>query len=894
MKYLKGEIKIMRKTGKKITALAIVTILLISSFAVITSFIFNIDQISFKYEESVSQGDLKEKIELPATSGFTLNPEGGENPHQELFYIRDSSPTRYIKTVSCNRYDGELWKLGQQRNEYYYGSELEIDGVSNYEMEIENDIFIDPINEFPEGFIPVSTYTTSVEGVRRLKYYPEENVFYSHYGFFDSYSFDVKHYRYREDVLNNSDIIDKEEYIQLPDSISQKIYELANDITEGYDGGFQKALAIQEYLKENYEYNADYEKAPEGHEPTDWFLFEEREGVCANFNSALAVLGRAADLPTRMVKGYKVNDTNSWRKVYSDQAHSWVELGLECGWITFDATPNSDCDNCIYHEEESKIGTSIDLQVPDEAYPGEAISIQTELKNNVGRTLSDRNLTLNIDSIRLDENITEYNMTERSIPSFGGIVKSLPYTGRYRVKASFNGSENYQASSTTKTIKVNHYKFQILTDEVFIRNGSTDEPTERIKGYVFYEGEPIKDEDIRVNIVNSRNNETIKGPLITETDKDGYFEFDYSPAQHDPLGKARIEYVHINSGNIRNSTVNIKSIPNIKIDTSQTYDKIKIRGKLKDNQGDAIDNESVLIYINSTETGRIRDRFEKVSGQNGVIEQVIKHPSDDYFKESLEINVVLKGSSRYVEADEKIEVTLENKNKGPIKFIGDKLDEIVSQYWYIIILVIFGSVITLGLRNITDNKTIRRSHEFSQKTKKDKVKIMLKQINENLPYVWIVNERIGIEIDVEGSRRFDRLQVFVDGEKVKEKTNFKSNIDFYHVFEEKGIFEIEAKLYDDEEVTKKIDIEIVDHKKGIQVLYTDLLERLKDLGYDIKEEDTPATIENSLVDELGHHESIREVKRYMEKAKYSYQDLDEKDFKRMMTYLNSLGELLER
>lgn len=882
----------MKNTHKKVIALLMITIILISSFAVFSSFILDINRISFKYEEKVDEKGSKDKLNLPVTSGFTLNPEGGENPHKELFYIRESGSTRYIKTVSCDKYDGELWRFTDKDGDFYYGWNLDIEGVNNFEEKIEDEVFIDPINEFTEGFIPVSTYTTSIEGISEIEYYEAENIFYSNKDFTNQYSFYTNHYRYRENVLNNSNIINDEKYLQLPDSISSRIYNLADDITEEKTSPFQKALAIQEYLKKNYEYNADYERSPEDHEPIDWFLFEEKQGVCANFNSALAVLGRASGIPTRMVKGYKLNDTDTKRIVYSDQAHSWVELGLDCGWINFDATPSSSCGNCIYNEEESKIITSIDLQVPDDAYPGEGIAIQAELKNNEGRILSNRNLTLNIDSIQLDGNITDYNITDESIPSKGGVVKSLPYTGRYRITVSYNGSEVYLNSSETETIKIDHIKFNLDDLKVLVRNSDTQTQKEKISGQIFYEGEPIKDEKVRVEINNPDNN-TIIGPLITDTDSKGYFDFDYSLGKNLPLGKMNIKYEHLQSKTSKVRTVYIKSIPNINIDTKQTYDKLKVIANIKDELGNDIPNKDVTIYINSTETEKLRENFIKSSNENGRVIKVIKYPSAEYFKEPLDIKVVSSDSNNYVITKENKTIDLEKKNKGPIKFIGDQLETIINQYWYILIIVIFGSIVSLGIKNLIGYRFQTSTIKDKKKSEKEPINISLGQINKNLPYVWIVNEKIDLLINLNKYKKYDKLQVVIDGNKVKEVKPDKKTIEIQHIFKEKGTFEVKTILSNGEKITKKINLEIVDHKKGIQVIYSDLLERLKKNGFDIKEEDTPANIEQLLVERLGYHDSIREIKIHMEKAKYSYHELNRDDFKQMVTHMNILGDLLE-
>ncbi|MBW3081012.1 transglutaminaseTgpA domain-containing protein [Bifidobacterium saguinibicoloris] len=72
-------------------------------------------------------------------------------------------------------------------------------------------------------------------------------------------------------------------------------------------------------------------------------------GYCQHYASALAVLGRAMGVPTRVVLGYNAGteegnarDTAGYTPVRSRQLHAWVEAYLDgVGWVPFDVTPAS-------------------------------------------------------------------------------------------------------------------------------------------------------------------------------------------------------------------------------------------------------------------------------------------------------------------------------------------------------------------------------------------------------------------------------------------------------------------------------------------------------------------------------------------------------------------------
>jgi len=75
--------------------------------------------------------------------------------------------------------------------------------------------------------------------------------------------------------------------------------------------------------------------------PVDDFLFNTREGFCEHYASAMAVLARAAGIPSRVVTGYLGGEPNTlgdhWIVRQSD-AHAWTEVWLDNQWVRVDAT----------------------------------------------------------------------------------------------------------------------------------------------------------------------------------------------------------------------------------------------------------------------------------------------------------------------------------------------------------------------------------------------------------------------------------------------------------------------------------------------------------------------------------------------------------------------------
>jgi hypothetical protein len=95
-------------------------------------------------------------------------------------------------------------------------------------------------------------------------------------------------------------------------------------------------------LMTQYEYSLDLE-TPRGVNPIESFLFYSRRGHCEYFASAMALLLRAIDIPSRVVSGFYSTEYNEELQqfvVRQSDAHSWVEVWLDgLGWIMLDPTP---------------------------------------------------------------------------------------------------------------------------------------------------------------------------------------------------------------------------------------------------------------------------------------------------------------------------------------------------------------------------------------------------------------------------------------------------------------------------------------------------------------------------------------------------------------------------
>ncbi|UOQ92001.1 transglutaminaseTgpA domain-containing protein [Halobacillus shinanisalinarum] len=179
-----------------------------------------------------------------------------------------------------------------------------------------------------------------------------------------------------------------ENYLQLPDSLPDRVRELASDIVSEEDNRYDRAKAVESYFSQNgFKYSTTDVPVPsENQDYVDQFLFESQVGYCDNYSTSMVVLLRAEGIPARWVKGFtggeRQNETatvnNQTLNVYevtSGNAHSWVEVYFpEIGWVPFEPTQgftnNTDFHLEIDETEEEAESAAANAEEPEEGPTG--------------------------------------------------------------------------------------------------------------------------------------------------------------------------------------------------------------------------------------------------------------------------------------------------------------------------------------------------------------------------------------------------------------------------------------------------------------------------------------------------------------------------------------------
>jgi hypothetical protein len=109
---------------------------------------------------------------------------------------------------------------------------------------------------------------------------------------------------------------------------------------------YDQAKAIEAWFLEKgrFTYTLTPPPAPSGVRPLDFFLFDSKKGFCQDFSTAMNVMLRTLNIPSRQMSGFGqglFDDKTRQYSVNALDAHSWVEVFFPgYGWIPFEATPD--------------------------------------------------------------------------------------------------------------------------------------------------------------------------------------------------------------------------------------------------------------------------------------------------------------------------------------------------------------------------------------------------------------------------------------------------------------------------------------------------------------------------------------------------------------------------
>jgi transglutaminase-like putative cysteine protease len=128
-----------------------------------------------------------------------------------------------------------------------------------------------------------------------------------------------------------------------------RVTDLTQQLTAGKTSEYERAMAIQQYLRADGGFTYSLTLAPSGNELNGSLADRDaltnflvtKKGYCVQFATAMVMMSRAAGIPARMALGFLPGTQSKgvWTVIAGD-AHAWPELYLNgIGWSRFEPTP---------------------------------------------------------------------------------------------------------------------------------------------------------------------------------------------------------------------------------------------------------------------------------------------------------------------------------------------------------------------------------------------------------------------------------------------------------------------------------------------------------------------------------------------------------------------------
>ncbi|HYH49215.1 MAG TPA: DUF3488 and transglutaminase-like domain-containing protein [Acidimicrobiia bacterium] len=263
------------------------------------------------------------------------------NPIVEVFTVRSPVPS-YWRLTALEEFDGRIWSsrgtyrpAGEQLPEQGDDTALTYKVVQDYR--------IGPLESFwlPAAYRPSRV---DLEGARvnaeSLTLLTEKE---SAEGLIYKVQSEIPRYTPADLAQAGGEPgADMEPYLQLPENFPSDVRDLAREKTANANGPYEQALALQDFLRNNYTYD---ESAPAGHSDDHlrYFLFRSKIGYCEQFAGAFAAMARSIGLPARVAVGFTPGAYDQALDIFhvsTKEAHAWPEIHINgVGWVSFEPTP---------------------------------------------------------------------------------------------------------------------------------------------------------------------------------------------------------------------------------------------------------------------------------------------------------------------------------------------------------------------------------------------------------------------------------------------------------------------------------------------------------------------------------------------------------------------------
>ncbi len=164
-------------------------------------------------------------------------------------------------------------------------------------------------------------------------------------------------------------------YVALAPAINvDQVRELAESLTADSTTRYDKAVAIQSYLRNTQNFTYDTSVNPRTKDAVSAFL-DDRSGYCVQFATTMIVMLRSLDIPARLSVGFLPGTEREARQfvVTGADAHAWPEVYFPGhGWVRFEPTPAVQTGALPQWADPYSVPGSIPPELLHGQFPGQA------------------------------------------------------------------------------------------------------------------------------------------------------------------------------------------------------------------------------------------------------------------------------------------------------------------------------------------------------------------------------------------------------------------------------------------------------------------------------------------------------------------------------------------
>ena len=270
---------------------------------------------------------------------------------------KDPDP-RYLRISVLNRFSDNEWSPGDRdvpSSNVPNGSMPSLVGVAPSVPRKNYDYEVSTFGNFDSRWLPTQAPIANIKAPGNWRYDASTMDFLTSDD--DENAADLD-YELRATVLDlkaaelaaasTSTVEVDDELLDLPDDLPQVVVKTAFEVTDKAPTRFQKAVALQQWFREDGGFTYSLLDGPTGSGSDALVAFLDAEngriGYCEQFAAAMAAMARSINIPARVAVGFlKPDEVGPNEYEYSSHdLHTWPELYFQgAGWVRFEPTPST-------------------------------------------------------------------------------------------------------------------------------------------------------------------------------------------------------------------------------------------------------------------------------------------------------------------------------------------------------------------------------------------------------------------------------------------------------------------------------------------------------------------------------------------------------------------------